>query len=87
MSTTSSTRKFERVRATIEVEFIVEPAEGDCGLEWDTEAILEIAANQDENVVKSDATFVFVETMDESEALKACKTDFPDAAVQIRASK
>jgi hypothetical protein len=79
-------RKFERVRATVEIEFIVEPAEGDCGMDWDTDDIIDIAFNSDENVVKADATFIFVETLTEAEALKACATDFRDAAVQIRAS-
>ena len=81
-----SARQFERVRATVEIEFIVEPAEGECGMDWATEDILEIAFNSEENVVKSDATFITVETLNEAEALKACSTDFKDAAVQIRPS-
>lgn len=82
-----SQRQFERIRATVEIEFIVEPAEGEGGMPWDTEDILEIAANPDENIVKADATFVLVETLNEQEAIQACTTDFEASPVHIKASK
>jgi hypothetical protein len=82
----SNVRKFERIRATVEVEFLIEPAEGEEGMAWDTADILEIAYNPDENIVKSDATFVFVETLTEAEAIQACERDFHDSPVHIRPS-
>jgi len=84
MSTSSSPRKFERVRATVDIEFIVELDADEESLPWVIEDILYIAYNAEQNIVKSDATFVYVEGLNETEAVAACHSDFQDAAVQIQ---